>query len=246
MLLDSATAMPRKTQARTPWIADILGMCSVFDHDLTVLSSQNLPPSSPRHRRFLQRSASRFFKNGGITKEFGHRLCARGWSARCTRLRVPSRAAAARGFSILELLVAATTLAVALTALAHLMVVASLTTRRARTMTAAAVLAQAKIEALGPQVMTGAAASPPDSLVRNVDGFCDFVDAAGYVVGAGTTSPASAAYLRRWSVAPLPESTRLIVLQVLVTDPHRRDDPSAVPASLPGDARIVSLVRIGF
>jgi len=159
---------------------------------------------------------------------------------------VPSRIAAARGFSVLELLLAATTLVVALTALAHLLVVASLATRRARTLTAAAVVGQAKIEALAPYARTGAAASPPDTLLSNVDGYCDFVDEAGYVVGAATVAPPSAAYLRRWSITPLPASAGTIVLQVLVTAPRRRDDPSGAQISLPGDARIVSLVRAGF
>jgi Tfp pilus assembly protein PilV len=159
---------------------------------------------------------------------------------------VLSRSASANGFSVLELLLAATTLVVALTALAHLLVVASLVTRRARTLTTAAVLGQAKIEALAPHARTGVAASPSDTLLRNVDGYCDFVDEAGYVVGTGTAAPATAAYLRRWSIAQLPASPDTNVVQVLVTAPRRRDDPAGAPASLPGDARIVTLVRAAF
>ena len=44
------------------------------------------------------------------------------------------------------------------------------------------------------------ASSPSDALTRNTDGYCDFLDAGGAVVGGGTTAPADAAYVRRWSI----------------------------------------------
>ncbi len=159
------------------------------------------------------------------------------------------RASRSDGFCLLEVIVATTTLIVALSALAQLLSVATLATRRARTMTLATVLAQQKIEDLVPQAAIGGAglgASPPDALARNLDGYCDFVDASGNIVSLGTTAPAAAVYLRRWSIEPLstnPAAT--LVIQVLVTDPRRAGaaDTSTAPALLPGDARLVSIVH---
>ncbi len=60
--------------------------------------------------------------------------------------------------------------------------------------------------------------SPVDSLEQNTAGFVDFLDGAGGWVGTGDTPPASAVYIRRWSITPLPTNpNNTLVIQVLVT-----------------------------
>jgi type II secretory pathway pseudopilin PulG len=60
--------------------------------------------------------------------------------------------------------------------------------------------------------------SPSDSLEQNTSGFVDYLDANGTWVGTGTTRPASAVYIRRWAIQPLPTNpNNTLVLQVLVT-----------------------------
>jgi type II secretory pathway pseudopilin PulG len=60
--------------------------------------------------------------------------------------------------------------------------------------------------------------SPIDALEQNTAGFVDFLDGNGVWVGTGTTPPASAVYIRRWSIQPLPTNpNNTLVIQVLVT-----------------------------
>ena len=123
-----------------------------------------------------------------------------------------------RGFSLLEVLVATTIVIVGVAALAQLMAFAGHANLRGKQTTIAAALAQDKIEEL-PDSAFGQDSSPPDTLDSNVEGYCDFVDAAGRLLGAGPAAPAGSAYLRRWSVDPLPDSiNHTSILQVLVAD----------------------------
>jgi prepilin-type N-terminal cleavage/methylation domain-containing protein len=125
-----------------------------------------------------------------------------------------------RGYSLLEVLVAISIVAVGVAALAQLTVLAAYANLRARQTTAAAILAQEKIEDLVPSAAAGSlAASPGGTLTSTVSGYADFVDAAGRVLGSGTAPPAGAVYLRRWSIDPLPDSpNHTWILQVVVTD----------------------------
>jgi prepilin-type N-terminal cleavage/methylation domain-containing protein len=60
--------------------------------------------------------------------------------------------------------------------------------------------------------------SPSDSLEQNTAGFVDFLNGNGVWVGTGSTPPASAVYIRRWSIQPLPTNpNNTLVIQVLVT-----------------------------
>lgn len=128
-----------------------------------------------------------------------------------------------RGFSLLEVLVATTIVAVGVSALAQLAGIATHANRYARQSTMAAVLAQKKMEELLSEDGGTLTPSPADALGHNVDGFADFIDAAGHTIGGGPVTPPGSAYLRRWSIDPLPDSrSGAWILQVLVTDLHSR------------------------
>jgi prepilin-type N-terminal cleavage/methylation domain-containing protein len=148
-----------------------------------------------------------------------------------------------RGFSLVEVLFALVVLSVAVTGLAHLFTVAAYTNARARATTYAAVLAQQKMEQLRglaygfdpgggavtdvdtditvqPELPGGGAAlqsSPAGALGSNTVGYVDYVDASGASLGGiAAVPPPGTAYIRRWSVEPLPSSANAMVLQVLV------------------------------
>lgn len=89
--------------------------------------------------------------------------------------------------------------------------------------------------------LTPSTASPGDTLAANVVGYCDFVDAAGQPLHSGTAAvPVSAAYIRRWAIAPLPANpSRAVVIQVHVV--------GATPATSSDVARLVGVrTRRGF
>ena len=148
-----------------------------------------------------------------------------------------------RGFSLVEVLFALVVLSVAVSGLAHLLTVAAYTNMRARATTYAAVLAQQKMEQLRglaygfdagggavidvdtditvqPELPGGGAgllSSPPGVLAADTAGYVDYVDGKGASLGgAAAVPPPGTAYIRRWSVAPLPSSANTIVFQVLV------------------------------
>jgi prepilin-type N-terminal cleavage/methylation domain-containing protein len=173
------------------------------------------------------------------------------------------------GFTLLEVLFATTILTVALTGLAQLFAVSTRANMSARSTTFASVLAEQKMEqlrglawgfdALGlpqsdtstdltavpeqPTGGTGLSPSPSGALGANTQGYCDFLDANGNSLGGGTTPPAGAAYIRRWSVEPLPTNpNNTLVLQVLVTRSRDRGtaDAAANVTRLPDEARIIT------
>ena len=180
-------------------------------------------------------------------------------------------AGAAAGFSILEVLVAATILTVALSTLAQLIALSTRNNSSANATTYASLLAQQKMEQLrslawgfdayglpltdsttditvapGSAVGgTGLGPSPPDALRRDTTGYVDYVDRFGAVLGAGTTPPAGAVFIRRWSVEPLPtDPANTVVLQVMVTRTgNRRIAPNAATGGirLPDEALLLSV-----
>jgi type II secretory pathway pseudopilin PulG len=174
----------------------------------------------------------------------------------------------ARGCSLLEVLVATTIVVTGVVALAQLFALATHANLRARQTTFAAVLAQQKLEQLRslawsvdafglpvsdlttdttvvPEAVgggTGLTPSPAGALGSTVEGYSDFVDRRGNVLGGGPTPPAGSAYLRRWSIEPLPTSANnTLILQVLVTDLRNRGaaDTTTAVTRLPDEARIV-------
>ena len=175
------------------------------------------------------------------------------------------------GFSLLEVLFATSLLTVAVVSLAQLFVVSTRANTSARATTFAAIFAQQKMEQLrgltwgfdtlglpltdtssnttaAAQTATGGSGlspSPAGTLGANVDGFCDYLDANGASLGGGTTVPAGAIYIRRWSIEPLPTNpNNTLVLQVLVTRNRNRGDAAenAIGVTrLPDEARIISV-----
>jgi len=92
---------------------------------------------------------------------------------------------------------------------------------------------------------TGLNPSPAGALETNTAGFVDYLDTNGNWVGTGTTPPATAAYIRRWSIDPLPTNpNNTIVLQVLVI-PVGNDrgvvEGAGGRTRLPGDSLLISV-----
>lgn len=173
------------------------------------------------------------------------------------------------GFSLIETLVATLILASALAALAQLFVVSVSTNASARKTSIATLLAQQKIEQLrglaygvdsggtpftdvetdttrvpeDPGGGTGLTPSPDRSLFSNMPGYCDFADPYGRVIpGSGPAVPGGAAYIRRWSIQPLPtDPNNAIVIQVLVTPRRNR---GTADAGLPGGVRLPDEARM--
>jgi type IV pilus modification protein PilV len=142
-----------------------------------------------------------------------------------------------RGFSLVEVLVATVVIATGLIGLAQLTITAVRVNQQARSMTIAALLASQKIEQLqaltwafddvgaslsdsstntttNPEQSTGGtglAPSPFDALVRNVNGYCEFLNASGQTLGGGTVPPAGSVFVRRWSVEPLTNPDVLMI-----------------------------------
>jgi len=180
-----------------------------------------------------------------------------------------------RGFSLVEVLFALVVLSVAVSGLAHLFTVAAYTNARAHATTYAAVLAQQKMEQLRglaygfdpsgvpvtdvdtditvqPELPSGGAglqSSPPGALAADTVGYVDYVDASGATLGGVAAGPPpGTAYIRRWSVEPLPSSANTMVLQVLVmrAGPRDADDNRADNRNVQGrrsaeQARLVSV-----
>jgi prepilin-type N-terminal cleavage/methylation domain-containing protein len=135
----------------------------------------------------------------------------------------------ARGFSLVEMLVAVTMMALAAAGLAQALGAASRANRGAHATTVATLLAQQKMEQLRGLLWTVDASgvarsdsalvpSPSGALDRNTPGYCDFADANGHALGGGDPQPAGAIYARRWSIDPLPPNPgNTLVVQVTVT-----------------------------
>jgi len=87
--------------------------------------------------------------------------------------------------------------------------------------------------------------SPTDSLEQNTTGFVDFLDGGGNWVGTGSTPPASAVYIRRWSIQPLPTNpNNTLVIQVLVTPvalEQARVQSAFTRTRMAGDALLVTV-----
>jgi hypothetical protein len=91
----------------------------------------------------------------------------------------------------------------------------------------------------------GLSPSPAGTLAENSDGYVDYLDSNGCSLGGGSVMPANTAYIRRWSVEPLPTNpNNTLILQVLVTRHVDRGPDAAADAAvrrLPDEARFVGV-----
>ena len=122
----------------------------------------------------------------------------------------------ARGFSLIEVLVAIGIFTVAVVALAQLTAIAARANLQAGRTSFATVIAQQKIEELLPADLVSNL-SPAGALTTSLDGWFDFVDRHGRSVGTGARPPSGTDYLRRWSVE-LVTGTDTLLVQVAVID----------------------------
>lgn len=174
------------------------------------------------------------------------------------------------GFSIIETIFATGVLATAVVALAQMFAISVQNNRNARTTTYATTLAEQKMEQLRgltfgfdtiglpltdvttdtaapvetPNGGTGLSPSPTGTLVANTNGYADYIDAFGNVLGGGSGIRPRTVYIRRWSIEPLPTNPNdTLVIQVMVTRLVNRGlaDQNGSVQRLANEARIVSI-----
>jgi prepilin-type N-terminal cleavage/methylation domain-containing protein len=128
----------------------------------------------------------------------------------------------ARGFTLIEVIIAAGLL-VALSAGATMVLTLTMNTiARSRQRTVALLLAHAKLEAILslPGSAGASARSPPDALFVSRPGFVDSIDAQG--------AP-GAIYMRRWAIGRTgTDAADLAIVQVMVTPTAPGGDRDAV------------------
>ena len=176
-----------------------------------------------------------------------------------------------RGFTLIEVVVAAALLIVAAAGVAQLMAIGLRASRIARGQTTTAMVAAQKMEQLrslswsfsssgsvrsdtstdvsrDPVVSggIGLGTTPAGSLDHSVDGCVDYLDGAGHWIGTGTTVPANTVYIRRWAVLPLSadsvHSRVLVVLASALEDEHALGSVSPTPRPrLPQDTVLVTV-----
>ncbi len=91
---------------------------------------------------------------------------------------------------------------------------------------------------------TGLSPSPPGTLVANVNGYVDYIDQFGNILGGGNAPRPRTMYIRRWSIEPLPTNPNdTIVIQVMVTRSVNRGtaDQTGSTQRLKNEARIMSI-----
>lgn len=189
----------------------------------------------------------------------------------CSRVRLQPDPRSKNGFTLVEVVISIGILTAVALSVAQLFAVATNANRDAKGQTSTSILAAQKMEqirgltwgfdqdglglpvsdtttnlSVDPPTNTGRGLnpSPADTLNGNIAGYVDYLDAFGNWVGTGSTPPASAVYLRRWSIEPLPTNpNNTLVFQVLVTTVQRERTliPTGTRRRLPHDTWIVSV-----
>jgi type II secretory pathway pseudopilin PulG len=186
----------------------------------------------------------------------------------------PERSSSSRsaGFTLVEVIIAMGLLTAVSLGVAQLFAASTRANLAARTRTSTTTMAEQKMEQIRsltwgfdtdgqglpisdtttnltvyPMTPTGSGLnpSPGDALEQNRSGFFDFLDTAGNWVGTGAQIPGTAAYLRRWSITPLPTNpNNTLVIQVLVTPLANEQARVASPFTrtrMLGDSLLVSV-----
>ena len=90
----------------------------------------------------------------------------------------------------------------------------------------------------------GLTPSPANTLTSNVNGYVDYIDQFGKLLGTGANPPTATVYIRRWEIDPLPTNPNgTIVIQVMVTRSRSRGlaDQAGSTDRLKDEARIMSI-----
>jgi type II secretory pathway pseudopilin PulG len=172
------------------------------------------------------------------------------------------------GFSLAEVMIATGIMTAALMSLAQLFAIAVSSNTSARHATFSTVLAQQKMEQLralawgfdevglpisdtstntavqpeAPIGGTGLLPSPSDALLANTDGYVDFVDVGGNILGSDAEARGKAMYFRRWSVEPLPTNpNNTLILQVVVGRIQDRGVHEGTNNRVRDEARLMSV-----
>lgn len=188
-------------------------------------------------------------------------------------LQAKSSFSSSRGFSLVEVVIAMGLLTIVSLGVAQLFAVATRANQVAKGQTSTTALAEQKLEqlrsltwgydtegqglpvsdtstnlAVDPPTANGGGLnpSPSDSLASSQTNYVDYLDGNGQYVATGTTIPAEAVYVRRWSIQPLPTNpNNTLILQVLVTpvsnERIRQGAGSGTLRRLPGDALLISV-----
>jgi prepilin-type N-terminal cleavage/methylation domain-containing protein len=175
-----------------------------------------------------------------------------------------------RGFSLIETMVATGIMATAVVALAQMFAISVQNNHNARTGGYATTLAEQKMEQLRgltygfdpvglpltdstsdttqptetPTGGTGLSPSPSGTLLANVNGYVDYIDQFGNILGGGQAVLQKAVYIRRWSIDPLPTNpNNTLVIQVMVTANRSRGlaEQTGSTQRLANEARIMSI-----
>jgi len=87
--------------------------------------------------------------------------------------------------------------------------------------------------------------SPSNSLSQNTPGYVDYLDSRGNLLGTGAAPPATALYIRRWNISPLPTNpNNTLILQVLVTTVNRdRQTPATGARRRAADEALVATLK---
>jgi prepilin-type N-terminal cleavage/methylation domain-containing protein len=142
--------------------------------------------------------------------------------------------AANSGFSLVEVMVSVSLLAVALGSLSHLFLLSRRANTAARTATMSAMLAGQKMEELRERPWSLPAGG---SLQADISGYVERFDGAGRPLPPAATA---AALVRRWSIHPLaddPVRSRVLAVRVF----SAAGNGPAWPAFMPDEARLLTI-----
>ena len=159
---------------------------------------------------------------------------------------------AEHGFSLIETVIAVSLLALGVSALAQVVLLAVRASAATERLSVAQQAARERLEQLRGLAWTsdagtipisdwttdltrtppasggaGLGVSPESALALNTAGYCDFLDGSGRWLSGATRAPAGAAWTRRWSITSLPGEDDVLVMQVVVVPAH----PTGVIAS---------------
>jgi hypothetical protein len=76
-----------------------------------------------------------------------------------------------------------------------------------------------------------------------VAGYVDYIDRLGQALGTGATAPDGTAYVRRWSIEPLPTNpNNTLIIQVMVFETGKRPaSGDTTTTRLPNEARVATV-----